>query len=242
VNAPAAIELVVARCGEDCAWLRNIPPQLAATIYDKSEAEPLASARRLPNVGREAHTYLFHLVERYDSLAPLTVFCQGKPFDHAFDFHTTLRDFLATPDFKAGFHWLGHMVDWDDDRGRRLFVPWSKNPERRELDVRDFYRALFGSDAPTYFSFRGGAQFAVTAELVRSRPRSFYEHALELSATFTGAAHCLERMWDQVFGVQGVPQARRGKTVFLKPTKAQRDEALPCLSGTTELALGRGCS
>jgi hypothetical protein len=140
------IELVVARHGEDCAWLGNIPPRIRTTVYDKTEAQLISGARPLPNVGREAQSYLIHLVERYDALAPLTVFCQGKPFDHAFDFHATLRAFAASPELSGGFQWLGHLVDWDDWRGQRLFVPWSKNIERRELDVRGFHRALFAED------------------------------------------------------------------------------------------------
>ena len=44
-----------------------------------------ASFRRwipLPNVGRESHTIVSHIVSRYDSLADWTVFMQGDPFDH----------------------------------------------------------------------------------------------------------------------------------------------------------------
>ncbi len=32
---------------------------------------------QLPNVGRETHTYLHHIVSRYDSLADWTVFSQA---------------------------------------------------------------------------------------------------------------------------------------------------------------------
>ena len=224
----ARVELVVACYREDCAWVSNIPRCIAATIYDKGgDRAHLRStslpSTQLPNIGREAHTYLFHLVERYDSLSPLTVFCQGKPFDHAYDFHASLRGLLTRPQPDGGFQWLGHLIDWDDCRGQRLFVPWSKNLDRRELNVRSFHRLLFGEDGPEFFSFFGGAQFAVTAELVRSRPRSFYERALDLSESFPDAAHCLERMWDRVFGVEGVPEEFRGKTVHLKPIKARRD-------------------
>ena len=31
----------------------------------------------LPNVGRESHSYLHHIVSRYDELAPWTVFTQA---------------------------------------------------------------------------------------------------------------------------------------------------------------------
>jgi hypothetical protein len=38
--------------------------------------------RTLPNVGRESHTWLSHIVEEYESLAEWTVFMQADPSDH----------------------------------------------------------------------------------------------------------------------------------------------------------------
>ncbi|RYF61410.1 MAG: DUF3431 domain-containing protein, partial [Cytophagaceae bacterium] len=88
------LELVVAHYTENLNWLRNLPAGVHKTVYTKSP-EPVTEHQTLllPNVGREAHTYLHHLVSRYDSLAEWTVFCQGKPFDHAYDFKKTIRKF-----------------------------------------------------------------------------------------------------------------------------------------------------
>ena len=104
------IELVVARFREPLNWLKRVPSDLRITVYDKSESHdasesnayfddhaPRFNRLMLPNIGRESHTYLHHIITRYQTLAPstppapLTIFCQGKPFDHAFDFHRTLR-------------------------------------------------------------------------------------------------------------------------------------------------------
>ncbi len=64
------MELVVARYAEDLAWLRNIPPQIRATVYDKNPNDSHPGARQLPNVGREAHTYLHHICSCPAGLAP----------------------------------------------------------------------------------------------------------------------------------------------------------------------------
>jgi hypothetical protein len=143
-------ELVVARYNEDPAWTRKVPPSLRVTLYNKGAPLPAeySAAITLPNLGREAQTYLHHLVRRYDSLADVTVFTQGRPFDHAPDLHRVLRAAanggLATGDFQ----WLGFLIDTDDRRGRRLFVPWSKNPAREELPLDEFYEELFGEPGP----------------------------------------------------------------------------------------------
>ena len=208
------IELVVARYREDLAWLGNIPPQIQARVYDKSPDGDL------PNVGREAHTYLHHICENYDALPDLTVFAQGKPFDHAFDFHKTLRALAAHNDV-ADYRWLGHIVDTDDCNGARLFATWSKNSGDERLAMNGFHRALFGTDGPATYTFRLGAQFAATRDLICSRPLAFWQRALQLSVEFPDAAHCFERSWDRVFGVVGIdPVWLAGReTVYLKPVR-----------------------
>jgi len=234
------LELVVAHYTENLNWLRNLPTGLPTTVYDKSPDHSAGpDAILLPNVGREAHTYLHHIVSRYDSLAEWTIFCQGKPFDHAYDFKKTLREFVTEPlpitepkliDNQAnGFHWLGHLIDTDDDRGHRLFQPWSKNEDGRGLDMRSFHRALFGTDGPEQYTFVLGAQFAVHRNLLRRKPVSFYEQALDVSVTFPDAAHCFERSWDRVFGVVGIdPEWLAGRLmVKLKPMKHQLPDESP---------------
>jgi hypothetical protein len=212
------LELVVARYQEDLAWLKRVPRDFRVTIYDKNEGEHWEGSIPLPNLGREAHTYLHHIIKRYESLADLTVFCQGKPFDHAYDFRHQLIALAKDPGAVTDFRWMGHIMDTDDNRGRRLFVPWSKNEDGRELDIAGAYRALFAEDGPETFTFYLGAQFAVTGDLIRRRPRSFYEQALEVSL-LPDAAHCFERMWDRVFGVQGVADEWQGQTKYLKPIR-----------------------
>ncbi|WP_420147510.1 DUF3431 domain-containing protein [Spirosoma sp.] len=223
------LELVVAHYNENLNWLRNVPKELAVTVYDKSsDAVDERSVISLPNIGREAHTYLYHLVDRYDSLADWTVFCQGKPFDHAFDFKKSLRDFVTAPDslsthYPQGFGWLGHLIDTDDNQGDRLFRSWSKNEDGRGLDLLGFHRALFEADGPGQYTFVLGAQFVVHRSLVHQKPVSFYQHALNVSISFPDAAHCFERSWDRIFGVVGINSewlAGR-KTVYLKPMKHQ---------------------
>ncbi len=210
-----SIELVVARYLEDLAWLRNIPPQIAARVYDKSPDGDL------PNVGREAHTYLHHIVENYAALPDLTIFAQGKPFDHAFDFHESLKALASGAETVADFRWLGHIIDTDDCNGARLFATWSKNNGDERLDMNGFHRALFGTNGPPTYTFVLGAQFAATGDLIRSRPLSFWRRALQVSLDFPDAAHCYERSWDRVMGVEGINRewlAGR-ETVYLKPIK-----------------------
>lgn len=217
------MELVVARYEENLNWLGNIPPQIRVTVYDKSGA-PLeyspSHSTRLENVGREAHTYLHHICTRYETLAPLTVFCQGKPFDHAFDFRKTLRELVTGKMTVENFHWLGHMADTDSPEGV-LYRSWSKSQTGEGLDLTGFHRDLLGGAAPNEYSFFGGAQFAVTRDCIHRRSLEWYENALALSVGFPNAAHCFERVWDRVFGEEQSTRMRMNgeKTVYFKPIR-----------------------
>ena len=243
------VELVVARHAEDLGWLRRVPKLIRVTVYNKGGAGP-DHAVALPNVGREAHTYLHHVVQRYDELADATVFCQGKPFDHVPDLHKILQRLVrlgnsggtasgrpirtggACPSSNAlndvtvrlrenGFLWLGFLIDRDDRAGSLLFQNWTKNSGRRPLSMDGFWKEFWNSSPPGEYVFYPGGNFVVTRDQVRCRPRSFYEKALEVSGTFPDAAHCFERTWDTVFGVNGIPVEHRNKPlpIYFKPIR-----------------------
>ncbi|MBU3666254.1 MAG: DUF3431 domain-containing protein [Chthoniobacterales bacterium] len=223
-------ELVVARHCESLAWLRRVPREFRVTVYDKGDGR--YGGIPLPNTGREAHTYLHHITERHSSLADVTVFVQGHPFDHAPDLHVRLRALANGTETVGDFRWLGFLADTDDPRGRRLFVPWSKNPERCELELDRFHRELFREAGPDYYRFFAGAQFAATREAIRRRDALFYARARDLAVSFPHAAHCYERCWDRVFGADGtaglLPDGRM--TAYFKPVKrlvATKDPLVP---------------
>lgn len=223
--AVADLEVVVCRCGEELAWLRNLPRGVRVTVYDKTPPPGLAwpGSRILPNVGREAHAWLHHLVERYDHLADWTLFAQGHPFDHVPDMHAVIRRFATTPPRNLEFEWLGFLWETDDARGRPTFVHWSKNPERRELNLAGFFQHLWGIAAPEQIRYVGGGQFALPRCAARRRPKAFYEQALGLAENFPDAAHALERTWDRIFLAPPLDPALFGPSGLrlLKPVKAK---------------------
>jgi hypothetical protein len=87
-SAERRVELVVARYDEDVSWCTD-----NCTIYNKgigmassASAGPEVNGKQrvvtLQNIGRESHTWLTHIVTRWNSLADQTAFMQGDPFDH----------------------------------------------------------------------------------------------------------------------------------------------------------------
>jgi hypothetical protein len=84
-------EIVVARYKEDISWLLQVSPLWLITVYNKGPSnipEAVTSAGNitiieLENKGREAETYAQHMLKRYHTIADLTIYIQGDPFDHS---------------------------------------------------------------------------------------------------------------------------------------------------------------
>jgi hypothetical protein len=76
------IEIVIARHDEDINWSDMYSS--IRTVYDKpgKNGQHLSNSTagkvvRIPNLGRESYTYLYHVVNNYYSLAEVTVFTQA---------------------------------------------------------------------------------------------------------------------------------------------------------------------
>ena len=73
-------QIVVARYNENIDWLNSEKDH--CIIYNKSKPLNIPNEIILPNVGRESHTYLYHIIENYDNLSDKTIFFQGNIRDH----------------------------------------------------------------------------------------------------------------------------------------------------------------
>lgn len=79
VSEPVDLVLAVKE-GDSVAWAQKYADRARVIAYNKGQqALGLSSVSEvaLPNVGREAHAYLHHIVHRFDSLAEKTVFMPG---------------------------------------------------------------------------------------------------------------------------------------------------------------------
>lgn len=70
------IDIVVARYKEDISWVPKNVGNLI--VYNKGPDNLTVHSIPLKNIGRDAHTYLTHIVNNYNSLADVTVFIPGS--------------------------------------------------------------------------------------------------------------------------------------------------------------------
>lgn len=178
------VGVVIARYLEDVYWLHDLNPNYKIYLYNKGDyiATPYIS---LPNVGREAHTYLYHIIENYDNLDEFTVFIQADPFDHGVSYN--LMNFL---DFSKDF--IPFICPDYLSCNENCHPHW-------EYDLISFcnkYEIKY--EIP--FKFIQGAQFCVRENLIRKHKKSFYVNLLEsLNDENPDEAYALERVWYYIF-------------------------------------------
>lgn len=202
-------EIVVAHYNEDLSWLEEV--MSACCVYSKGgdKNAPPYPHIKLPNIGREGHTYLHHIVERYDTLADVTIFLQGRIDDHiTISLDEIIHRSLATKDgqvttfpfreLESFDHWDG--VPWDE------YPSWKKWSSMPRVDAAktpgQYWQQFFNSDkVPESVGFAPGALFAVRKSTIQQYSRSFYQSYLE--EMFLGkmehvnpeTGHYVERFW-----------------------------------------------
>lgn len=180
--------VVVAKYNEDISWVDEL--KFPYIIYDKM--------KDIPNVGREAETYLRYIITHYTSLPDYIVFLQGKPFDHLHEpsveyIHRKISEAIAEKKDKITF--LNYVRNEDPDWNTR---------------TGGAYKALFDSTLPAQLTFGPGAQYIVPKQCILHRPLEFYETIVSVTRNInntsgSGYGNCLacpwtlERIWPYIF-------------------------------------------
>jgi hypothetical protein len=205
--------LVVAHYNESLDWIHSI--SCPVLIYTRAEVLPMLNLRRgsppvtveqlLPNIGRESFVYLHHIVSHYDSLADLTLFTQGAPYDHVHHFKEYAE--RVAPGEVEFLQLATAPIQYAKGDGSPHI----------EIDLRKYFETHFDCPVPDTFRFIPHAIFAVSRERIHRYPRSFYEqlkssfiHRMQPDKNWSNACnpqegHCMERLWDYLFGAAYYP-------------------------------------
>lgn len=192
----APLKIVISRYKEDTTWTNGIDNVL---IYDKSGASYVSPAVSptisLPNVGREGHTYAYHILTQYDTLDDYTVFLQGYPFDHSPQLETQLREIRHRIE-------QGTQPDFQYVSQRVLFSNLERCPYDITLNMAPTYEKVFGIQKKGHpFTFGAGAQFVVSRAAIQSRSRSFYQNLCSVLDYDVNPVEgfSVERFWQMIF-------------------------------------------
>lgn len=236
---PAQYQLVVSKYKEDVSWIRFIGPKWTILVYSKDPFENDDTFIKLPNLGREAHTYLHHILNFYDDLADITVFVQGNPFDHAPAF---LKDLEHIPDDVLYKPFSTQEILMDEFGNPHLT---GNSPTSYNMYFKEFYEHILQRPCPILMYCIANALFAVSRDQIRMQSRAFYEKCMQTitcleTPTSTRVdqnimeAHFFERMWHAIFYPGGSLPVPKEKMALLESLLSQYKEARS--TGSTQQA------
>ena len=137
----------------------------------------------------ESNQWLTHIIQRYDVLSDVTLFTQGHPHDHISDweryyYHDFSKDFSFCTLPNSEPKEIGVSTDQHHINGL-LFL--KDNIGLKEKDLKEM-------------NWAGGAAFAASKEVLRSKPKEYYEALQRAGSSMPFSAHYFERYWWNMLG------------------------------------------
>ena len=202
--------LIIARYNENLEWLEE-HKEFKLIVYNKGEKienSEYFNTTELKNVGRESHTWLYHIVNNYTQLNDINIFLQGRIDDlNCMAYKDPNRYIKKT--YKYGFsasrygllgplHW-----DWNVrvDKDKRYRKKWLNNEiTRSKVGFRGFAKSLF-PNMPLFVATSYGGCFAVKKETILQHDISFYRKLLDILGKHKNPieGHYMERLWCYIF-------------------------------------------
>lgn len=208
-------QVVIAKYKERTQWVKKVFSAVPFIIYDKYDK---SSSHYLPNIplfpvhafegvkhqktptGRESHTYLYHIIKNYDSLADMTIFLQGHPVE----IHSNALCSLKVL-FKKDFH----QINFLPLNFPLIICDKKASPLHRGLPLERVFKRLFQGECPDFFAYSWGAMFCVSKEFIHKKPLNFYKEMMQIVYEEPLSGYVYERLWPTILSCdQFVPHLK----------------------------------
>lgn len=197
-------EIVIAKYNEDISW--SYPYKHLTTIYNKSDIR-CPNSKKLSNVGRESHTYLYHIISNWDNLAETTLFTQGELSNEHQTFPVPIY-FLLPNLYVSNIKEQGILFKDKDNHYLRHQGKWLNEYKNKEMkpaiiSFKDFL-SIFSDDNEINFGrllWSHGAIFSVSRELIKQNSLELYIYLYKLVCNHKNPeeGHYFERSWYYIF-------------------------------------------
>lgn len=205
-----SFEVVVARYNEDLSWIKKEFPNEKVIVYNKGEDDLNLPSNctiiKLPNLGREAHTYLYHIIHNYHNLAERTLFLQGSQEAERYRVFFPLKryKFIASTNCRNIISSHCFLMEEKFSRDGLLDLTKTKwsDTVMRDYDFIGFKHKFIETNHKKSSSFYGnyGAIFAVDADKILRNDLEYYKNIFStLNNKSPIEGHYMEKLWDLVF-------------------------------------------
>ena len=207
--------IVISRYDENLEWINNLSTKANLFVYNKGSQFQIPENIKngnfinLPNVGRESHTWVYHIYKNYENLSDNIIFLQGRIDDLGCMAYQDISKYIKGLEkelFCASRLGLLTPFHWNNDN---LSIPWDKRYKtswdqgkisKNQLGFREFSKQLFPNISLFVPTSYGGC-FSVRKEAVQQYQKNFYLKLLNFLDKYEHPieAHYLERLWCYMF-------------------------------------------
>lgn len=181
-------------------------PKYRVIIYDKSDTPDTVYSSdsgeivKLDNIGREGHTYLTHIIDNYDCLTDYTVFIQDDTDNHIISYPIFQEETDAIILSRFPFHQYETTWNCGSKVQKRIIKEGVFNLHTlpSPTAIRDSCLKL-GLFLPKEYMTETGAFFVVQRDVIKKRPKSFYEKVREWLLENDKNGFVLEHIWKLIF-------------------------------------------
>lgn len=195
------LQIVVARFNENISYLSNFKNIII--IYNKGDNNIPSefNSIKLPNIGRESHTYLYHIIQNYDNLANKTLFIQGYINDHKI---LPIIDYFKDSDFIANTseHGMGLIKNKINHSGKYLNDLNMGNLIKSKYTPFEWMKVIgLNMEDNILFKMVWGANFSLSKKKILEKPKIFYQNLLKYVNYHNNPeeGHFFERSWYNIF-------------------------------------------
>jgi hypothetical protein len=209
-NEKESFEVVIARYNEDLAWVKEEFPTERVIVYNKGKDDLILSKnciiKKLPNIGRESHTYLYHIINNYNNLAERTFFTQGAQETEKYRVFFPLKKYKKIASTNCNNIIAARCFIMKEEVLRSRLDNF-KNTKWHDTVMREYDFVGFKhkfvdikKDNTPYFYGTYGAIFAVDRDKVLRNSIDYYQNILNVLDNIAPIeGHYMEKLWDRVF-------------------------------------------
>jgi len=215
-------DIVLSRYNEDIDWINNDPfNKFNIICYNKGPTDPTNQCKsdnckivKLENVGKCDHTYLHHIINNYDNLAPITLFIPASSFSQSYKYDILMKNMELLNESNSSIFYGCQFEDVAKEMNDFTigYYPTSSHEQNRELSsdgmlkecpTRPFgkwFEENVGKDLKSTVICYCGI-FIVAKEHIQNHPKEYYEKLIKFVDDHPNpeAGHYLERAWPAIF-------------------------------------------
>ena len=205
-------ELVIATYDRSYNWISNIDKSISIKVYTKNKNTSNKNEIIIKNnVGRDVHTFFYHIVNQYDNLADYTFFSQDYYIDHVSNYIDIINGDVTIWNNNAKQHFEEYWcyqnapyTNWqwfssNQFGGTILKSDLNGFPNHPNLNIRGAWEFLFESDPPDVIEFVPGGHFNISRQQLHLRPKIFYEKVLSHLELYYDSPWIIERLEPYIF-------------------------------------------